>query len=263
MSDELHTGGFVYESIMDEIKIGPKCIANEVFAKAKGAASESKEFGMSELKKFNDMMNALYASNKAMNEMKHIITLPFAKVPDVRDIFTNSPTDPISTERQILDVYCQIDQRHRYSDYTIFATVQIEGEDECNFDISLGKSADKIYALPDKYKSAAFYIIQAVRDYVHDEMNRFIKRAGPAEVSDFFFGNVTINIPEYGKGSLRSYIINLNDHTDMTREEIANQIEDIMGDDVPRIPVNPMSWLLEDRPVEFVDEHYDLNIYFC
>ena len=49
----------------------------------------------------------------------------------------------------------------------------------------------------------------------------------------------------------------------MTREEIANQIEDIMGDDVPRIPVNPMSWLLEDRPVEFVDEHYDLNIYFC
>ena len=262
MPDELHTGGFVSESIMDEIKIGPKCISNETFDTSQIAASEVKEFGMSELKKFNDMMNALYSSNKAESAMKHIITLPFATVTDVRDIFTNSPTGPISTERQILDVYCQIDQWNRYSDYSILVAVRIEGEDECNLDISLGKDADEIYALPDKYKSAAHYIIQAVRDYVYAEMNMFIKRAGPARVSDFFFGNINVFTPEHDRPqNLRAYIMYLNDSTSMTREEIADRIDSIMGDDVPRIPVNPMSWILEDRPVEFVDEPYDLNIY--
>ena len=254
MPDELHTGGFVSESIMDEIKIGPKCISNETFDTSQIAASEVKEFGMSELKKFNDMMNALYSSNKAESAMKHIITLPFATVTDVRDIFTNSPTGPISTERQILDVYCQIDQWNRYSDYSILVAVRIEGEDECNLDISLGKDADEIYALPDKYKSAAHYIIQAVRDYVYAEMNMFIKRAGPARVSDFFFGNINVFTPEHDRPqNLRAYIMYLNDSTSMTRVELADRIDSIMGDDVPRIPVNPMSWILEDRPVEFVD----------
>lgn len=264
MSDELHTGGFVPAKDTYEISIDPKCISKEFYVKAKSDASESKKFGVSALKEFNDLFGPFLTSNKKVeNGMKHIITLPFATYPDVRNIFTNSPTDPVSTERQILDVYCQIDQRNHYSDYSILVVVGIEGEEECNVDISLGKDADKIYALPDKYKDAAPFIIQAVRDHVYAEMNRFIKRAGPAYVSDFFFGNVRIDIPEYGKGSLKAYIISLNDNTDMTREEIANQIDSLMGDDVPRIPVNPMLWLLGDRPVEFVDKQYDLNIYFC
>ena len=249
MSDELHAGGLIPEKGIDL-----NDVSKETYVKALDAASESKEFGLGELSEFNDLFAAFLPSNKkADNTMKHLVTIPFKKYPDVRNIFTNSPTDPVSTERQILDVYCQIDQRNHYSDYSILVAVGIEGEEECNVDISLGKDADKIYALPDKYKDAAPFIIQAVRDHVYAEMNRFIKRAGPAYVSDFFFGNVRIDIPEYGKGSLKAYIISLNDNTDMTREEIANQIDSLMGDDVPRIPVNPMLWLLEDRPVKFVD----------
>lgn len=140
--------------------------------------------------------------------------------------------------------------------------VRIEGEEECNVHISLGKDVDKIYALPDRYKSASSYIIQALRNHVYGEMNVFIKSAGPAYVADFFFGNITIVTPEHSRPqNLKAYIISLSDATSMTREEIADRIDSLMGDDVPRIPVNPMLWLLEDRPVEFVDESYDLNIY--
>lgn len=83
-----------------------------------------------------------------------------------------------------------------------------------------------------------------------------ISEMGPEGWSRYMFGNVRITSPEgrvFGT-RLEEYIIRLNDSTEMTREQIADKIDELMGDDVPKITMFPASWIMEERPVRIVTD---------
>ena len=78
-----------------------------------------------------------------------------------------------------------------------------------------------------------------------------ISKMGPEAWSRYMFRNVKVTNPEEGiyGASLDVLIARLNDGTSMTREQIADRIDELMGDDVPKITIFPASWIMEERPV--------------
>lgn len=92
-------------------------------------------------------------------------------------------------------------------------------------------------------------IAKQAREFAYDYSNRFLSEASPSVWSDYFFGHIRLWTPK-GIRDLTSYIIDLNDTERMSREDIADHISALMGAAEPKIPMNPMSWILEDRPVE-------------
>lgn len=93
--------------------------------------------------------------------------------------------------------------------------------------------------------------ISDIKNEIYDMVVEALSEAHPSDWSGYFFGDITVSTLG-GKVKLNSYIMDLNDIRLMPREEIASHLEELMGPDLPRVPVNPMAWILEDRPVEVV-----------
>lgn len=92
-------------------------------------------------------------------------------------------------------------------------------------------------------------IAKQAREFAYDRLSKHLSEASPGKWSDYFFGHIRLWTPK-GIKTLDSYIIDLNDSEQMSREDIADHISALMGAAEPKIPMNPMSWILEDRPVE-------------
>lgn len=92
-------------------------------------------------------------------------------------------------------------------------------------------------------------IAKQAREFAYGHLSKCLSEASPGNWSDYFFGHIRLWTPK-GMKDLTSYIIDLNDRERMSREDIASHISDLMGAAEPKIPMNPMSWILEDRPVE-------------
>lgn len=92
-------------------------------------------------------------------------------------------------------------------------------------------------------------IAKQAREFAYDHLSKHLSEVSPGKWSDYFFGHIRLWTPK-GIKALDSYIIDLNDRERMSREDIASHISDLMGAAEPKIPMNPMSWILEDRPVE-------------
>lgn len=93
-------------------------------------------------------------------------------------------------------------------------------------------------------------VVAAVKSKVYDWITDYLDKAYPDEWNRYMFGPVKLWTP-LGVKYLNDYIMHLNDVDKMPREDIAAHIEDLMGEAVPKIPINPLSWILEDRPLEF------------
>lgn len=92
-------------------------------------------------------------------------------------------------------------------------------------------------------------IAKQAREFAYGHLSKYLSEVSPSKWSDYFFGHINLWTPK-GIKELTTYIIVLNDTERMSREDIASHISDLMGAAEPKIPMNPMSWILEDRPVE-------------
>lgn len=132
--------------------------------------------------------------------------------------------------------------------------VSLSFEHDLALEIHLRRSHDTIHVYEKSSEELNGGLIKKVREVCHELMTQEISKFGPDEWSEYMFGNIKLWTPN-GLDGLMDYIIHLNDKTSMSREEIAQHVEDLMGASMPRIPMNPLSWILEDRPVN-IDYSY-------
>lgn len=114
----------------------------------------------------------------------------------------------------------------------------------------------KVIVWDNKTKLQSSDIIKSLRDKSFEVLRESLLNLSPDSWSNYMTGHVKLWTP-IGIKNLNDYIISLNDYNGMSREDIAAHIEDLMGAATPRIPINPLSWILEDAPVE---EEYRLNV---
>lgn len=108
---------------------------------------------------------------------------------------------------------------------------------------------NKVIVWDNETKLQSSDIVKSLRDRSFEVLRESLLNLSPDSWSDYMTGHVKLWTPA-GIKNLNGYIISLNDYQGMSREDIAAHIEDLMGAATPRIPINPLSWILEDAPVE-------------
>ena len=118
-----------------------------------------------------------------------------------------------------------------------------------------GKDFIKVRSLPPSTEVTP-ELLWRVKMVASSVIHYLISEMVPEGWSRYMFRNVKVfNFEEgiYGI-SLDFLIASLNDNTSMTREQIADRIDELMGDDVPKITMLPASWIMEERPVRIVTD---------